>query len=131
MYLFYHSKTCLILFIKQKSYQNAILGKASPSQLRLNIWIVIGDKDKLGLYFPSDIKTTYGTDRRYSIRSQLYFVDKKSNQLTQVLGRGSSDLKFQVKERLFISNINIANQQKATSIFVVLQAFTHQLFNNL
>ena len=97
----------------------------------MNIWIVIGDKDKLGLYFPSDITTIYGTERRYSIRSQLYFVDKKSNQLTQVLGRGSSDLKFQVKERLFISNINIANQQKATSIFVVLQAFTHQLFNNL
>ena len=77
----------------------------------MNIWIVIGDKDKLGLYFPSDIKTTYGTDRRYSIRSQLYFVDKKSNQLTQVLGRGSLDLKFQVKEMLFISNINIANNK--------------------
>ena len=67
----------------------------------MNIWIVIGDKDKLGLYFPSDIKTIYGTDRRYSIRSQLYFVDKKSNELIRVLGQGSSDLKFQVTERLF------------------------------
>ena len=37
-----------------------------------------------------------GIKRKYSIRTQLYFVDQNSGNLTLVLGQGNEDFQFKV-----------------------------------
>ena len=91
------SENAILLFYDVNPFEVAsLIGKASPSQLRHNLWIIIGQKTNLGLYFPSNAKTDSGVQRKYSIRTQLYFVDQNSGNLTLVLGQGNEDFQFKV-----------------------------------
>ena len=78
------------------------LCQATPSQLRYNLWIIIGQISDRDLYFPKDAKTETGTIKRYSIRSQIYFVNLENSELTLVLGQGSNEFLYKVFLKIYL-----------------------------
>ena len=82
-----------------------LLYKATPSQLRYNLWIVIGKISKRNSYFSKDAKTETGTIKRYSIRSQIYFVNLENSELTLVLGQGSNKFRYKVFLKLILAQM--------------------------
>ena len=81
------------------------LCKATPSQLRYNLWIIIGQISDRDSYFPKDVKTETGAVKRYSIRSQIYFVNLENSELTLVLGQGSNKFLYKVFLKLILAQM--------------------------